>query len=172
MLCMSRNTVVSSYCVLIIVRQLKSLKFSNKENYFQTHAAGLLFVNLFSGERRESITDIYILLIDWNYINYITTGKRSWFIFQNGKGFIEMQLIYLADIFEDNYNIVRDHFETESPNVMKYMSLVAKKQRKFHYISLAQCIRQPWELSLGTTTLKSFVNHTSLWQTLERNLMT
>ena len=54
-----------------------------------------------------------------------------------------MQLIYLADIFEDNYNIVRDHFETESPNVMKYMSLVAKKQRKFHYISLAQCIRQP-----------------------------
>ena len=73
----------------------------------------------------------------------ITTGKRSWFIFQNGKGFIEMQLIYLADIFEDNYNIVRDHFETESPNVMKYMSFVSKKQRKFQYISLAQCIRQP-----------------------------
>ena len=30
-----------------------------------------------------------------------------------------MQLIYLADIFEDNYNIVRDRFETESVNVMK-----------------------------------------------------
>ena len=42
-----------------------------------------------------------------------------------------MQLIYLADIFEDNYNIVRDRFETESVNVMKYMSLVAKKKRKF-----------------------------------------
>ena len=83
-----------------------------------------------------------------------------------------MQLIYLADIFEDNYNIVRDRFETESANVMKYMSLVAKKQRKFQYISLAQSIRQPWELSLGTTTLKSFVSHAGLWETLERNLMT
>ena len=33
-----------------------------------------------------------------------------------------MQLIYLADIFEDNYNIVRDRFETESVNVMKYVA--------------------------------------------------
>ena len=83
-----------------------------------------------------------------------------------------MQLIYLADTFEDNYNILRDRFETESVNVIKYMSLVAKKQRKFQYISLAQSIRQPWELSLGTTTLKSFVSHAGLWETLERNLMT
>ena len=73
-----------------------------------------------------------------------------------------MHLIYLADTFEDNYNILRDHFETESVNVEKYMSLVAKKQRKFQYISLAQSIRQPCELSLGTRTLKSFVNHTGL----------
>ena len=34
---MSRNTVVSMYCVLIIIRKLK---FQGKENYFQTHAAG------------------------------------------------------------------------------------------------------------------------------------
>ena len=54
-----------------------------------------------------------------------------------------MQLIYFADNFEDNYNIVCDRFDTESVNVMKYMSLVAKKQRKFQYISLAQSIRQP-----------------------------
>ena len=53
-----------------------------------------------------------------------------------------MQLIYLADVFEDNYNIVLDRFETESVNVMKYISLVAKKQRKYQYISLAQFIRQ------------------------------
>ena len=45
-----------------------------------------------------------------------------------------MQLISLADIFEDNYNIVRDRFETDSVNLMKNMSLVAKKQRKFQYI--------------------------------------
>ena len=44
-----------------------------------------------------------------------------------------MQLIYLADIFEDNYNIVRDRFETDSVNVMKNRPLVAKKQRKFQY---------------------------------------
>ena len=37
-------------------------------------------------------------------------------------------------IFEDNYNIVRDRFETDSVSVMKNRSLVAKKQRKFQYI--------------------------------------
>ena len=83
-----------------------------------------------------------------------------------------MQLIYLANIFEDNYNIVRDRFETGSVNVTKYMSLVAKKQRKFQYISLAQPIRQAWELLLGTKILKSFISHAGLWETLERNLMT
>ena len=36
------------------------------------------------------------------------------------------------------------------------------------FISLAQSIRQPWKLSLGTTTLKSFVDHTGLWETLEK----
>ena len=63
--------------------------------------------------------------------------------FQHRKGFIGMQLIYFADFLEDNYNILRDSFKTESVNVMKYMLLVAKKQRKFQYISLAQSIRQP-----------------------------
>ena len=37
-------------------------------------------------------------------------------------------------MFQDNYNIVCDHFETDSVNVMKNRSLVAKKQRKFQYI--------------------------------------
>ena len=41
-----------------------------------------------------------------------------------------MQLIYPIDIFEDNYNIVRDRFETDSVNVMKNRPLVARKQRK------------------------------------------
>ena len=65
-----------------------------------------------------------------------------------------MQLIYLVDTFEANYNILRDRFETESVNVMKYMSLVAKKLRKFQHISLAQFIRQSRELPLGKTTIK------------------
>ena len=42
-----------------------------------------------------------------------------------------MQLIYLPDTFEHDFNILRDCFQAESVNVMKYMSLVAKKQRKF-----------------------------------------
>ena len=45
-----------------------------------------------------------------------------------------MQLIYLIDIFEDNYNIVGDRFETDSVNVMKNRPFVAKKQRKYQYI--------------------------------------
>ena len=40
--CVWRNTVVSSYCVLIIIEQLKSLKFQSKVNYFETHAAGFV----------------------------------------------------------------------------------------------------------------------------------
>ena len=61
----------------------------------------------------------------------MTTGKRSWFLFQHGKGFIEMQLIYLTEIFDDNYNTARDYFETDSVNVMKNRRLAAKKQKKF-----------------------------------------
>ena len=45
-----------------------------------------------------------------------------------------MQLIYPIDIFEDNYNIVHDRFESDSVNVMKDRPLVAKKQRKSQYI--------------------------------------
>ena len=47
-----------------------------------------------------------------------------------------MQLIYLIDVFQDNYNIaiVRDRFKTDSVNVMKNRPLVVKKQTKFQYI--------------------------------------
>ena len=77
-----------------------------------------------------------------------------------------MQLIYPIDIFEDKYNIVRDRFERDSVNLMKNRPLVAKKISI--YISLAQCIRKPWKLPLGTTTLKTFVSYTGLWQILEK----
>ena len=35
-----------------------------------------------------------------------------------------MQLIYLIDIFQDNFNIVRDRFERDSVNVIKNRSHV------------------------------------------------
>ena len=53
-----------------------------------------------------------------------------------------MQIIYLVDIFEDNYNIVHDRFETDPVNVMKNRPLVAKKKEISIYISLAQFIKQ------------------------------
>ena len=47
-----------------------------------------------------------------------------------------MHLIYLIDIFQDNYNTVRDCYviETDSVNVMKNRPLVTKKQRESQYI--------------------------------------
>ena len=36
--------------------------------------------------------------------------------------------------FEDNCSTARDRFEPGSVNVMRNMSLVAKKQRKFQYM--------------------------------------
>ena len=75
----------------------------------------------------------------------MTTGKRTWFIFQHGEGFIEMQLIYLIDIFDNDYNFLRDCFETDSANVIKNRCLAAKKQTNFGisiYISLAQSIKK------------------------------
>ena len=43
-----------------------------------------------------------------------------------------MQLIYLTDVFEDNYDIVLDHFERDSVNQRdKNRPFVAKKRMKF-----------------------------------------
>ena len=59
---------------------------------------------------------------------------------------MKMQLIYL-DIFQDNYNIVRDRFETDSVNVMKNRPLVPKKQRKLQkYTSLVQSKRETMKI--------------------------
>ena len=52
-----------------------------------------------------------------------------------------MQLIYLIEIFEYNYNTVLD---INSVNAMKKRPLAAKKQMKISvYISLAQSIKKP-----------------------------
>ena len=69
-----------------------------------------------------------------------------------------MQLIYRIDIFEDNYNIVRDRFETDSVNVMKNRSLVAKKQRKSQYMLAARSNHQRCSIKKGV--LKNFTKFT------------
>ena len=50
-----------------------------------------------------------------------------------------MQLVYFADIFEDNQNTVCGPFETDSVNGMKIRLLGAKKHKEIStYITLAQ----------------------------------
>ena len=56
-----------------------------------------------------------------------------------------MQLIYRIDIFEDNYKIARDRFETDSVNVMKNSPRVAKKQRKSQYILACLSLSENYE---------------------------
>ena len=110
---------------------VKVIKILKQRGLFSNTCSWFCSFTLFSGERRESIKEIYILIFD---LNQITIGKSSWFILSIGKGFIEKQLIYLIAIFQDNYNIGRDRFETDSANVMKNKLLVAKKQIEFQYI--------------------------------------
>ena len=111
---MARNAVVSSYCILIIIRQLKSLKFQHKEIsntcIFKHMQLILFFYTLCNGERRESVKEKVLL-------------KCSWFTL-------------LIDIFEDNHNIERDRFERDSVKVMKNRLLVAKNARKFQLYRL------------------------------------
>ena len=77
-----------------------------------------------------------------------------------------MQLIYLNDILEGNYHVLRDRFETDSVNVI---AACCKETKEISiYISFAHSIRKPWKLSLGKTTINSFVSHTGLYQTLEK----
>ena len=58
-----------------------------------------------------------------------------------------MQLIYLDDILQDNYNVVHDHFKTDSANVMKKQAAWCKEAKEISiYISLAQSIRKPLKL--------------------------
>ena len=57
-----------------------------------------------------------------------------------------MQFIYRIDIFEENYNIVRDRSETDSINVMKNRSLHVKKQRKSQYILAASVYQKTMKI--------------------------
>ena len=82
---------------------------------------------------------------------------------QYGKGFNEMQLIYLIDIFQTNYNIVRDRFERDSINLMKNRPLVAKKQRQFQYILAWLSFQKTMKIvTRNIKKFKSFVSHTGL----------
>ena len=93
-LCMLRNTVVNNYCVLIIIIcQLKLVKFQNKKNYFQKHAAGFV-CSTYSVKKDQKV---------WKRFTFDYSIKtRSLLVKKvglHGKGFIEIQLIYLKFTF-------------------------------------------------------------------------
>ena len=73
-----------------------------------------------------------------------------------------MQLVYLTDIFEDIYNIVCVPFETDSVNVMKNMKEILIT------INLASSYQKTMEIVTRNNNTETFVNHTGLWQTLEK----
>ena len=76
-----------------------------------------------------------------------------------------MQLGYLIDIFEDNFNTVRDRFGnrfSKSKRDEKKAACSKETKEISIYITWLSHIRKPWKLSLGTTTLKTFVSHTGL----------
>ena len=56
-----------------------------------------------------------------------------------------MHLVYLTDIFEDNYNIARDHFETDSVNVMKKGRLFQRNKGNFNIYSLGSILTENHE---------------------------
>ena len=78
-----------------------------------------------------------------------------------------MQLIYLSDIFQDNYNIVRDHFETDSLNVMKNRSLVAKKQVNFNIHQLGSVSQKTMKIVTRNNNTE-IVRKPSWFETLEK----
>ena len=55
-----------------------------------------------------------------------------------------MQLIYLIDIFEDNFNIARNRFETDFLKVKKNRPPCCKETKEISiYTSLDQSIKKP-----------------------------
>ena len=85
------------------------------------HAAGFIRLPylLEKGERKYQ-RNLY-LIIRLKLENY---WQKKWVYF------LTWEKPYLTDIVEDNYNIVRDRFETDLVNVMKNWPLVAKKHKE------------------------------------------
>ena len=81
---------------------------------------------------------------------------------------LEMQLVYIIAIFENNYNLIRNCFKTDSVNVMKIFLQRNAKGILIFILTRLSHIGKPWKLSLGTTTLKTFVSYIGLQQTLEK----
>ena len=58
-----------------------------------------------------------------------------------------MQLIYLIDIFQDSYNIVRDCFKTDSVNEMKKIGrLLQRNNESFKIYSLGSAYQKTMKI--------------------------
>ena len=163
---MARNSIVSSATVqvLIIIRQLKSLKFqeiSNTCSWFYSFITYLL-------KRDEKVSK------KCTSHNSIETRqlliKEVGLFLIIGKVLLKCsQFTFIIDIFEDNHNIDRDHFQTNSVNVMKNRLVVVKNTRKFQFISTwLSHINKPQKSPLGTNNAQNALSHTGLRQTVEK----
>ena len=78
-------------------------------------------------------------------------------ISQHGKHFIELQLGYFIDIFEDNGKILCHHFVTDSINVKENRPLATKKHKKILiYINLAQPYQKTIDIFTGSNNTQNF----------------
>ena len=90
---MLRNTVLSSCRVLIVIWQLKSLKFQSKKNYFRTHPATFVCLPYLLEKGQvppKRFTSYYSIETS------VLCVKSSDFIFQHGKDFIEVNAANLS----------------------------------------------------------------------------
>ena len=82
-----------------------------------------------------------------------------------------MQLVYLIDIFEDNDNIVRDRFETDSANVMKKGCSKETKEISI-YINLTQLYQKTMKTVTRNNNTQNVHKATLVCDKLLRNLKT
>ena len=84
-----------------------------------------------------------------------------------------MQLVYLTDIFEDNENIVRDRFETDSGNVMKIGHLFQRNKGNFNiYINLTQLCQKTMKTVTSNNNTQNVHKAILVCDKLLRNLKT
>ena len=155
MLCISRNTVVSSCSAIKFIQDLWQIMqlFMIKTIIFKHMHLALFAYPIYWRKTRKYQRNLHlaIRLILGNY-------WQKKLVFQHGKHFIELQLAYFIDIFEDNGKIVCHRFVTDSVNVKENRPLATKKHKKILiYIDLAQPYQKTMDIFTWSNNTQNFV---------------
>ena len=98
------------------------------------HIQHVLFVYFIYWRKGRECQRHLDLIIRFKLVNY---WWKVYIYFSTSKKFYWNAVIYLTDIFEDNHNIICDHFEIHSVNIMKNRPFVPKTHKEISmYISL------------------------------------